>query len=47
MIQLLQRVAAVDLSLQGEAGRNVGLLPGTVLTVRNATQIFLQPLTEF
>lgn len=45
MIQILQQVAAVDLSLQGDAARNVGLLPGTVLTVRNATQIFLQPLT--
>ena len=44
MIQLLQQVAAVDLSLQGDAGQNIGLLPGTVLTVRNATQIFLQPL---
>lgn len=44
MIQLLQQVAAVDLSLQGDATQNLGLLPGTVLTVRNATQIFLQPL---
>lgn len=45
MIQLLQQVAAVDLSLQGDATQNLGLLPGTVLTVRNATQVFLQPLT--
>jgi esterase/lipase superfamily enzyme len=45
MIQLLQQVAAVDLSLQGEAARNLGLLPGTVLTVRNATQVILQPLS--
>lgn len=44
MIQLLQQVAAVDLSLQGDATQNLGILPGTVLTVRNATQIFLQPL---
>lgn len=47
MIQLLQQVAAVDLSLQGDATQSLGLLPGTVLTVRNATQIFLQPLSEF
>ena len=46
MIQLLQQVAAVDLSLQGDATQNLGLLPGTVLTVRNATQVFLQPLTQ-
>lgn len=45
MIQLLQRVAAVDLSLQGETRRNLGILPGTVLTVRNATQVILRPLT--
>lgn len=46
MIQLLQQVAAVDVSLQGDATQNLGILPGTVLTVRNATQIFLQPLTQ-
>jgi esterase/lipase superfamily enzyme len=46
VFQLLQQVAAVDLALQGRAGQNLGLLPGTVLTVRNATQIFLQPMTN-
>lgn len=44
MIQLLRQVAAVDLSLQGDRTQNLGILPGTVLTVRSATQIFLQPL---
>ena len=46
MIQLLRQVAAVDLSLQGDRTQNLGLLPGTVLTVRSATQIFLQPLVR-
>lgn len=44
MIQLLQRVAQVNLSLEGDATQNLGLLPGTVLTVRNATQVILSPL---
>jgi hypothetical protein len=34
----------VNLALEGDATQNLGLLPGTVLTVRNATQVILQPL---
>lgn len=45
MIDLMQSVAQVNLSLEGDATQNLGLLPGTVLTVRNATQVILQPLT--
>ncbi len=42
-IQLLRRLSEVNLALEGDAARQVGLLPGTVLTVRNATQVILQP----
>jgi esterase/lipase superfamily enzyme len=46
MIRLLQDVAQVNLSLEGDATQDFGLLPGTILTVRNATQIILTPLTQ-
>lgn len=46
MIRLLSQVAQVNLSLEGDATQDVGLLPGTVLTVRNATQVILSPLTQ-
>jgi esterase/lipase superfamily enzyme len=46
MIQLLSQVAQVNLSLEGNAAQDIGLLPGTVLTVRNATQVILSPLTQ-
>jgi esterase/lipase superfamily enzyme len=46
MIRLLSQVAQVNLSLEGDATQEIGLLPGTVLTVRNATQVILSPLTQ-
>lgn len=46
MIRLLAQVAQVNLSLEGDATQEIGLLPGTVLTVRNATQVILSPLTQ-
>ena len=46
MIRLLSEVAQVNLSLEGDVARDIGLLPGTVLTVRNATQVILRPLTQ-
>ena len=46
MIRLLSQVAQVNLSLEGDATQDIGLLPGTVLTVRNATQVILSPLTQ-
>jgi len=44
MVQILRQVSQVNESLEGDATQQIGLLPGTVLTVRNATQIILDPL---
>ncbi len=44
MVALLRRAAQVDAALQDDPSAREGLLPGTVQTVRNATQIVLDPL---
>jgi len=43
MVELLGQVASVNAALDGAREQRLGLLPGTILTVRNATQIVLQP----
>lgn len=44
LILLLGKIADVDNVLEAERARRVGLLPGVVLSVQNATQIVLQPI---
>lgn len=46
MIRLLSQVAGVNQAFEGDASGQIGLLPGTVLTVQNATQIILSPLQQ-
>lgn len=43
MVELLQQVARVNLSLGRDPAQQLDLLQGTVLTVRNATQVILAP----
>ncbi len=44
LILLLGRIGEVDNVLEAERARRVGLLPGVVLSVQNATQIVLRPI---
>lgn len=44
LLQLLGGIASVDAAFRAEAAARVGLLPGAVLTVRNATSIVLAPV---
>ncbi len=44
LIQLLGGIANLDAAFRAEAGARVGLLPGVVLTVRNATRVVLAPV---
>lgn len=44
LILLLSRIAEVDGAFEQDRARRVGLLPGVVLTVQNATEIVLTPL---
>lgn len=44
MVALVRRANQVDTALQGDPSERDGLLPGTVRTVRSATQIVLGPL---
>ncbi|NPD14266.1 alpha/beta fold hydrolase [Xinfangfangia sp. D13-10-4-6] len=44
LLQLLGGIANVDAAFRAEARTRVGLLPGVVLTVRNATAIVLSPV---
>ncbi len=43
VIQILRQLSQVNSALEGAPDQQIGLLPGTVLTVRNATQVILQP----
>ena len=45
LIALLGRLSEVDSALAGDDRRPSGLLPGVVLTVRNATEIILFPIS--
>jgi len=46
LIRLLDRINDVDAAFKADAATKVGLLPGVVLTVQNATQIILSPITN-
>lgn len=43
LISLLSNSTTLDVAFQGDRAGRSGLLPGTVLTVRNATQMILSP----
>lgn len=43
VIRLLRRVAEVNASFEDDPNARIGLLPGTVLTLRSATQVILAP----
>lgn len=42
-IRILRRVAEVNASFEDDPNNRTGLLPGTVLTLRSATQVILSP----
>lgn len=44
LIQLIGGIANLDAAFRAEAAGRVGLLPGVVLTVRNATAVILSPV---
>jgi esterase/lipase superfamily enzyme len=44
LLQLLGGIADIDAAFRAEASARVGLLPGVVLTLRNATGIILAPV---
>lgn len=46
LIQLLGGIANIDAAFRAEAAARVGLLPGVVLTLRNATGIILAPVEK-
>ncbi|WP_425051032.1 alpha/beta hydrolase [Psychromarinibacter sp. S121] len=46
LISLFSRVADFEQAFSGDSSGRTGLLPGTILTVRNATEIILSPVTE-
>jgi esterase/lipase superfamily enzyme len=45
LIGLIDRIGDVDAALESDRRGRTGLLPGIVLTVRNATEIVLSPVT--
>ena len=45
LLSLLSRIGEVDAAFQSDTRGRVGLLPGVILTVQNATQIVLAPVT--
>lgn len=45
LLSLLGRIGEVDSAFQTDSRSRVGLLPGVILTVQNATQIVLAPVT--
>lgn len=44
LIKLLDRIGDVDAAFEGDPSSRIGLFPGAVLTVQNATQIILSPI---
>ena len=44
LIALMGRIGDVDAALMADDRARIGLLPGVVLTVRNATEIVLAPV---
>ena len=47
LIPILRRIARFDTSFRDEGRRPTGLVPGTVLTIRNVTEIVLSPLARY
>lgn len=46
LIALMDQVDLVDTALSGDQNGRIPLLPATILTLQNTTQIILEPLTE-
>ena len=46
LIQLMNQLGVVDMALTQDAGATLPLLPATILTIQNATQVVLQPMAE-
>ncbi len=46
VISIFSRAGDLDAAFQGDSAGRSGLIPGTVLTVQNATAIILSPVTE-
>ena len=46
LIRLLGRISEVDQAFGADVAGRTGLLPGVILTVRNATRIILRPVAE-
>ena len=46
LIQLLDQAGVIDAALSADQAGRLPFLPATILTIRNATQIILEPLTE-
>ena len=47
LLQILKRLRGLDAAFRNDPSGRAGLLPGTVLTVQQATQIILSPATAF
>ncbi|MCF6314832.1 MAG: alpha/beta fold hydrolase [Marinosulfonomonas sp.] len=45
LIQILKRLNGIDAAFRNDRAGRAGLLPGTVLTVQQATQVILSPVT--
>ena len=45
VLKLMGQLGSVQQALSSDASGRTGLLPGTVLTVQNATSIILSPVT--
>lgn len=46
LIRLLDRINDIDAAFNADAAARVGLIPGVVISVQNATQIILSPITN-
>ncbi len=46
LISLLQNAGNLEAAFEGDSAGRTGLLPGTVLTVQDATEIILSPITS-
>ena len=45
LLQILKRLRGLDVAFRNDPSGRAGLLPGTVLTVQQATQVILSPVT--
>ena len=45
LLQILGRMSDLNSAYAGDPTGKIGLLPGVALTVQNATQVILQPIT--